>query len=155
MDYGEVVEAEVLTLSDKPFSLCNLDEHDCMYTVEVCVSDDDTTTCDSLIVTVDNGSQTFAAYRLDSDFDTDADTSHPSYELRTVSGVKLGDEVQNVAQIYAALDFTPDDVVVSWLPLYHDMGLIAGFLLPLLQVSQPPFIDHCHSTSHPLALHCS
>lgn len=31
-----------------------------------------------------------------------------------------------------ALDFTHDDVIVSWLPLYHDMGLIAGFLLPLL-----------------------
>jgi acyl-CoA synthetase (AMP-forming)/AMP-acid ligase II len=30
------------------------------------------------------------------------------------------------------LQVRADDVVVSWLPLYHDMGLIAGFLLPLL-----------------------
>lgn len=31
-----------------------------------------------------------------------------------------------------ALDLKGDDVVVSWLPLYHDMGLIAGFLMPIL-----------------------
>jgi acyl-CoA synthetase (AMP-forming)/AMP-acid ligase II len=32
-----------------------------------------------------------------------------------------------------AINLSPDDVIVSWLPLYHDMGLIAGFLLPILQ----------------------
>ncbi len=31
-----------------------------------------------------------------------------------------------------ALHLAPDDVIVSWLPLYHDMGLIAGFLMPIL-----------------------
>lgn len=32
-----------------------------------------------------------------------------------------------------ALALNETDVIVSWLPLYHDMGLIAGFLLPLVQ----------------------
>jgi fatty-acyl-CoA synthase len=32
-----------------------------------------------------------------------------------------------------AIRLESDDVVVSWLPLYHDMGLIAGFLLPLIR----------------------
>lgn len=31
-----------------------------------------------------------------------------------------------------ALRVDEDDVIVSWLPLYHDMGLIACFLLPIL-----------------------
>jgi acyl-CoA synthetase (AMP-forming)/AMP-acid ligase II len=31
-----------------------------------------------------------------------------------------------------ALDLNAQDVIVSWLPLYHDMGLIAGFLMPIL-----------------------
>lgn len=30
-----------------------------------------------------------------------------------------------------AIDLQPEDVIVSWLPLYHDMGLIAGFVMPL------------------------
>jgi fatty-acyl-CoA synthase len=32
----------------------------------------------------------------------------------------------------SVLNLSEDDVIVSWLPLYHDMGLIAGFLLPIL-----------------------
>src|SRR6266496_2421191 len=31
-----------------------------------------------------------------------------------------------------ALSVDGNDVIVSWLPLYHDMGLIAGFLMPIL-----------------------
>ncbi len=31
-----------------------------------------------------------------------------------------------------ALNLASNDVIVSWLPLYHDMGLIAGFILPIL-----------------------
>jgi acyl-CoA synthetase (AMP-forming)/AMP-acid ligase II len=41
--------------------------------------------------------------------------------------------LNQIAAYSDALNLSADDVVVSWLPLYHDMGLIAGFLLPLIQ----------------------
>ena len=37
----------------------------------------------------------------------------------------------NVRAIGEALAIRPDDVGVSWLPLYHDMGLIGAWLMPL------------------------
>jgi fatty-acyl-CoA synthase len=37
----------------------------------------------------------------------------------------------NIRSIVAGLEVRPDDVVVSWLPLYHDMGLIGAWLAPL------------------------
>ncbi|KKL82064.1 hypothetical protein LCGC14_1988510, partial [marine sediment metagenome] len=39
------------------------------------------------------------------------------------------------------IDFNSDSVVVSWLPLYHDMGLVSSFLLPLLKGAHFHIID--------------
>ncbi|MGB7844203.1 MAG: AMP-binding protein [Candidatus Acidiferrum sp.] len=38
---------------------------------------------------------------------------------------------EQLKQLGDALRFTRDDVVASWLPLYHDMGLIACFWMPI------------------------
>jgi 1-acyl-sn-glycerol-3-phosphate acyltransferase len=48
-------------------------------------------------------------------------------------GVMLthGNLLANVRAIGEALAVRPDDVGVSWLPLYHDMGLIGAWLMPL------------------------
>ena len=37
-----------------------------------------------------------------------------------------------IESLHAVLGLTPADVVVNWLPLYHDFGLFAGFIFPLL-----------------------
>jgi acyl-CoA synthetase (AMP-forming)/AMP-acid ligase II/7-keto-8-aminopelargonate synthetase-like enzyme/acyl carrier protein len=39
--------------------------------------------------------------------------------------------LHNLATIYHGLGYTPDSQMVSWLPPYHDMGLIGGVLEPL------------------------
>lgn len=41
--------------------------------------------------------------------------------------------LNQIASYSEDLQLSTTDVVVSWLPLYHDMGLIAGFLLPIFQ----------------------
>lgn len=38
---------------------------------------------------------------------------------------------RQLKQLGEALEFSEDDKVVSWLPLYHDMGLIACYWMPL------------------------
>jgi len=51
---------------------------------------------------------------------------------------------QIVAQIeyYSrAIQFSSDDLIVSWLPLYHDMGLMATFFLPLFKQASVIYID--------------
>lgn len=42
-----------------------------------------------------------------------------------------GNLLHQARVICKALDPSADDVVVTWLPLYHDMGLISGIVMPL------------------------
>jgi fatty-acyl-CoA synthase len=52
-----------------------------------------------------------------------------------------------------------EDVIISWLPLYHDMGLIAGFILPILKrthlVLMSPFdwVRAPHKLIHAITLY--
>ncbi|MDX5434420.1 MAG: AMP-binding protein [Halomonas sp.] len=54
----------------------------------------------------------------------------------------------NIRAMGKRLEATPDDVFVSWLPLYHDMGLIAAWLaslyyaIPLVVMSPLTFLSH-------------
>lgn len=59
---------------------------------------------------------------------------HSSGTTGLQKGVALSHRaVLNQIEAYrAAIQLNPQDVVVSWLPLYHDMGLIAGFVLPIV-----------------------
>ena len=59
---------------------------------------------------------------------------HSSGTTGLQKGVALTHQaVFNQLESYSqALHLVPEDVIVSWLPLYHDMGLIAGFLMPIL-----------------------
>ncbi len=58
---------------------------------------------------------------------------HSSGTTGLQKGVALSHRaVLNQVRAYSrAIRLTPQDKIVSWLPLYHDMGLIAGFVMPL------------------------
>jgi acyl-CoA synthetase (AMP-forming)/AMP-acid ligase II len=65
---------------------------------------------------------------------------HSSGTTGLQKGVALSHRaVLNQLECYGqAIRLGPDDVIVSWLPLYHDMGLIAGFVMPIL--SRAPLV---------------
>jgi acyl-CoA synthetase (AMP-forming)/AMP-acid ligase II len=84
---------------------------------------------------------------------------HSSGTTGLQKGVALSHEsVLNQLAAYAdALELNERDVIVSWLPLYHDMGLIAGFIQPLVQgiplVLMSPFDWVAHPTMLLKAIH--
>lgn len=59
---------------------------------------------------------------------------HSSGSTGLQKGVALSHEaIFNQLRSYAAaIQLSENDVIVSWLPLYHDMGLIAAFITPLM-----------------------
>lgn len=67
--------------------------------------------------------------------DDTAFLQHSSGSTGLQKGVMLSHRavINQIASYSATIRLSPDDVIVSWLPLYHDMGLIAGFILPILQ----------------------
>lgn len=60
---------------------------------------------------------------------------HSSGTTGLQKGVALshGAVLNQLESYFQALRINDQDVIVSWLPLYHDMGLIAGFLMPILK----------------------
>jgi acyl-CoA synthetase (AMP-forming)/AMP-acid ligase II len=59
---------------------------------------------------------------------------HSSGTTGLQKGVALSHQaVLNQIEAYSqAIELNDQDVIVSWLPLYHDMGLIAGFVMPIV-----------------------
>lgn len=58
---------------------------------------------------------------------------HSSGTTGLKKGVMLtyGEIAAQVRGYSDAIGYSADDVVVSWLPLYHDMGLLSSFLIPV------------------------
>ncbi len=57
---------------------------------------------------------------------TSGSTSDPKGVIVTNSNL-----IHNLTKIYKSFNFSPEDIMVEWLPPYHDMGLIGGILEPL------------------------
>ena len=74
------------------------------------------------------------------------------------TGLKKGVALSHTAVIdqiesySTALSTTSDDVIISWLPIYHDMGLIACTIMPLVLGQTIVLLDPFEWVSKPISL---
>ncbi len=79
---------------------------------------------------------------------------HSSGTTGLQKGVALSHRavLNQLASYSVAIRLTPEDKIASWLPLYHDMGLIAGFILPITQGIPLVLISPFHWVRDPKVL---
>ncbi len=65
--------------------------------------------------------------------ETFAMLQYTSGSTGTPKGVMLSHAnlLANAQCVYSAFEFTPEDKILSWLPVFHDMGFMSGVLQPL------------------------
>lgn len=79
---------------------------------------------------------------------------HSSGTTGLQKGVALSHRaVLNQIESYSrSIGLNEEDVVVSWLPLYHDMGLIAGFVMPVVSGTPLVLMSPFHWVRDPKSL---
>ncbi|MGI5205926.1 fatty acyl-AMP ligase [Spirillospora sp. CA-108201] len=86
-------------------------------------------------------------------FDDVAYLQYTSGSTRRPAGVEIthGNVTANAAQLWAGwAPEKPDPELVSWLPLFHDMGLIATMALPLVRGDHAIFTDPVSFIMNPM-----
>lgn len=89
---------------------------------------------------------------LDINRETLALLQYTSGSTATPKGVMVthGNLVHNESMIQRAFRQTPDSIIVGWLPLYHDMGLIGTVLQPLFTGSRCVLMSHVAFLQRPV-----